>query len=319
MQVSILIPTYNRPEQLAEALASLRHQDLNNIGEIIISDDSQVVAMREANQRTIGTSGLAHLIRYYANTPARGNYPNQWFLGTLAQFPLCLLLHDDDVLRPYGLDRLVSWACMDLQADPEIAVWFGRNLIMNEEGVVDYVASHENTVKYGKDREDCVKPVWEWCLMHSLPPNCMLMRTEVYQEHMRGDRDGNVGDWAMHVRMANAGFHGRFIATDVFKYRIQTQSVTNSGRQADAHLYYEHALELQVPADAEWRKRLMLDKIDVAVATTRYLREGERLRAWKCYLSQNWKWQRRISARGLATLGMLMLPTIAWSWALTAI
>ena len=54
----------------------------------------------------------------------------------------------------------------------------------------------------------------------------------------------------------------------------------------------------------------------VEVATTRYLRDGERLLAWQCLLSSHWRWTRRLSTRGIATVLMLITPAPCWRWAM---
>jgi hypothetical protein len=133
---------------------------------------------------------------------------------------------------------------------------------------------------------------------------------------MCGPRDGNVGDWGLSIRLANAGALGRFIAEDIARYRVHTESLTNSGRGVDAHYMYEIAQQLKVsePAHVEAKGRVLRQFAEVA--TTRYLRDGERAAAWKCFASPHWRWKRRLSPRGIATLGMLLTPSFCWSWAL---
>ncbi len=170
-----------------------------------------------------------------------------------------------------------------------------------------------DTKTYGKDGPSAVRPVWEWCLRHSLPPNSWLMRADTYREFMWGPRDGNVGDWGMAVRMANSGALGSFIAEDISKYRVQAASVTGSG--TNLHYMYEIAHQLKVPPEREAEKKELL-LFFAEVATMRYLRAGERGLAWKCFLSPDWRWQRRFSPRGIVTLAMLATPDVLWRWKL---
>ena len=97
--ISILIPAYARPEQLAEALQSIAQQERSLIGEIIIGDDSPR-SYWDRNQAVIAQSGLAELIDYQPSEPSRGTYPNQWFLASRAKFDHLLILHNDDQLCP---------------------------------------------------------------------------------------------------------------------------------------------------------------------------------------------------------------------------
>ena len=62
MKISVLVPTYRRPHQLAEALESLALQDRSLIGEILVGDDSPDSA-RAANRAAIAASSVASLVR----------------------------------------------------------------------------------------------------------------------------------------------------------------------------------------------------------------------------------------------------------------
>ena len=310
MKISILMPTYRRPHQFKEALESLALQNRSLIGEIVIGDDTPA-AGRAENLAVIEASGLSPLVRYLAHDPPKGNYPNQLSLGQRAVHEYVLLLHDDDHLCEHALDRLAA-ACQ-AETNPAVKIWFGRNLVMDEDGRIDEERSRADTKTYGKDGPSAVRPVWEWCLRHSLPPNSWLMRADTYREFMWGPRDGNVGDWGMAVRMANSGALGSFIAEDISKYRVQAASVTGSG--TNLHYMYEIAHQLKVPPEREAEKKELL-LFFAEVATMRYLRAGERGLAWKCFLSPDWRWQRRFSPRGIVTLAMLATPVVLWRWKL---
>jgi len=303
MLISILIPTFQRPGQLSEALASLAQQDRSLIGEVVVGDDSPP-ADRAANREVIAKSQVAPLVRYLPNDTPLGNYPNQCALGEQARFDHILILHDDDHLCPGGL-ALLARACAD-ETDPRVKVWFGRIEIMNAAGVVDHELTQDDAKRFGKDGAAGVKPVWEWCLTQSLPPNSALLGRETYQALMRGDRDGNAGDWALHVRLANSGAFGRFIGKTVSRYRVQAVSVTGSGRGVDVHYMYEMARQLQVPPGRAREKQVVVGKF-ATVAVHRYLREGERARAWRCF-AEDWTASERLSMQGLRVLLMFALP-----------
>ncbi len=312
MTISILIPTYNRPDQLAEALASLAEQDRSLIGEILIGDDSNAPS-RAANQREIAASGVATLVRYLPNDPPKGNYPNQWSLGEQARFDRILILHDDDHLCPGGLATLAS-ACA-AETDERVKVWFGRNLLMDENGKVDHERATRHHREYGRDGPARAQPMWQWCVTDSIPPNCVLIDRQLYVDYMRGEHDGNVGDWGLSVRLANQGVWGRFVAQDVSRYRAQADSITNVGRGIDVHRLYQLAQQLRVPEHGRPGKDRLLRQL-AQVATVRHLRDGERGHAWRCFASDDWGWRRRLSPRGAATLAMLLTPAALWRWSL---
>lgn len=312
MQISILVTAYRRPAQLREALASVAGQDLDLIGEILVGDDSPP-ADWPANLDAIAASGVAHLVHHLPAHPPRGTYPNQIFLGNQAKCSHVLLLHDDDQLCPGALARLS--ALCENEADSRVKVWFGRIQIMDEDGRVDLDRSRANDAHYGRAGPGEAKPMWDWALTESLPPNSFLMARETYTRFAPGERDGNVGDWGLVVRLANSGAWGRLEADYLSRYRVQSSSVTNAGRGVDVHRWYELLEQLDVQAVALPRKNRRLAQ-HAMIATTRYLRDGERMRAWRCFFSRYVSPRQRLSARGLATLALLLTPRVLWRWAL---
>ena len=312
MLISILIPAYARPEQLGDALASIAQQDRSLIGEIIIGDDSPP-SYWARNQAAIAASGLAELIDYLPSNPAKGTYPNQWFLAEHAKHDHLLFLHNDDELCPGAL-RLLAHACIH-ETDSRVKLWFGTNLIMDESGVVDLERTRASDQWYGRQGPSATRPVWEWCLTESIPPDGCLVEKATYLRHMRGERDGNVGDWAFSVRLANSGAWARFISQPVSRYRVQEGSVTNAGRGVDAHRAYELARELRVPPEMEAAKRERFNR-NMLVVAVRYARDGERMNAWRTYLSPDVPWWERPSLRSGTVFLMLMTPRPLWLWAL---
>ncbi|GAC1541800.1 MAG: hypothetical protein NVS2B4_20820 [Ramlibacter sp.] len=313
LTVSILIPTYNRPHQMAEAIASIASQDLALVGEVLVGDDSSTPEFRAANEAVIAASPIAHLIRYLPNTPAKGNYPNQWFLGATARYEYVLILHDDDHLRPGGLSTLAT-ACANEQ-DPRVKIWFGRYFVIDERAQINREETAFHNKRFGRNGSGAARPVSQWCLTEALPPNSFLVAKETYTRFMEGPKDGNVGDWGFAVRLANSGAWGRFIAEDVSTYRVQKGSVTTAGRGLDAHRAYELADGLVVPEDVIPQKRRRFSVV-APVATIRYARDGERIKAWKCFFSPYWTWRQRLSVRCCVTLLMLLTPRKLWTWAL---
>jgi glycosyltransferase involved in cell wall biosynthesis len=312
MQISILIPTYNRSEQLAEAIASVAAQDRSLIKEVLIGDNSGPKGLAE-NRAVVAASPLAPLIEHIANDPPSSNFPNQWALARRAASSHILFLHDDDHLSPGGLAALVA-AC-ESETDSRVKVWFGRNYVMDDSGRIDMERTRENDRQYGKDGPSEARPVWRWCLKNSLPPNCALLVRADYLQHMEGPRDGNVGDWGLWVRMANSGAWGRFIADYLWSYREQAASQTASGRGLDVHRCYELGLQLKVDSEGEAQKTALLSRMAM-VATLRYLRDGERRLALQCMASSHWHWRDRFSLRGLAIATMLVTPRPFWLWSL---
>jgi hypothetical protein len=309
--ISILIPAYARPEQLAEALQSIAQQERSLIGEIIIGDDSPR-AYRARNQAVIAQSGLAELIDYHPSEPSRGTYPNQWFLASRAKFDHLLILHNDDQLCAGALSVLAD-ACAS-ETDARVKLWFGTPLIMDEAGVIDPERSAASDQWYGRQGPAAARPMWEWCLEESIPPDAFLVEKASYLQHMRSERDGNVGDWGFSVRLANSGAWARYVGQAVSRYRVQAGSVTVAGRGVDAHRAFELACELRVPPEHEAAKRRFYR--NMRVVALRYARDGERMRAWQALLWPGMPWEHRLSLRFVVIALMLLTPRPLWLWAL---
>ena len=313
MRISVLIPTYNRPGQLAEAIASVAVQDLSLVEEILVGDNSCAEMLR-ANRAVIAASPVAALIQHVPNEPPVSPSENFRLLAERARCDHVLFLHDDDHLSSGGLAHLVA-ACAG-ETDSRVKVWFGRNYLMDDNGRIDEERTVAKNRQYGKDGPGIVRPLWQWCLTQSLPPNCSILERASLLQYMEGPRDGNVPDWGLWVRLSNAGLKGCFVPEFVWSYREQAASQTASGRGMDAHRFYELGLQLNVPpGGAEAEKAKLLSGI-AKVAAMRYLRDGERVLALKCFASNHWTWDERLSSRGLATIFMLALPRFAWRWAL---
>ncbi len=104
--VSIIIPTYSRPNLFGKALASAIAQDYGNI-EIIVSDDSPDDATRRVLE-SLPTRG--RIVRYRHNVPALGAAQNFADSLPLAEGVYVNYLMDDDILSPDKVSRMVSVA-----------------------------------------------------------------------------------------------------------------------------------------------------------------------------------------------------------------
>ncbi|PTX92541.1 glycosyltransferase family 2 protein [Opitutus sp. ER46] len=95
--ITVGIPAFNRPQFLAEALASLTAAQAEFPWfEVVVSDDGATSDLRQV----VEASGVRNL-RYYANRRAFGAVDN-WNRGlALATTPWVTVLHEDDLIYPW--------------------------------------------------------------------------------------------------------------------------------------------------------------------------------------------------------------------------
>ncbi|WP_162515379.1 glycosyltransferase [Paenibacillus pinistramenti] len=126
--MSILIPTYNRPEYLEEALQSALAQTYENI-EILIcdnSEDGRTQLMVDYYQTVLGPSR----IKYIKNDTNIGPAANQLKCCTLASGEYINYLMDDDLLHPEKIKRMAHY----LNTRSEVSLVTSRKKIIDSDG-----------------------------------------------------------------------------------------------------------------------------------------------------------------------------------------
>lgn len=107
-EVSVLIPTFNRPAALAVTLTGLYYQDANDF-HVVVADQSDVdcrahnAALRTAIRLLELRGVTVHVLR---NLPRRGMAQQRQFLLDHSRSAYSLYLDDDIVLEPYVISML---------------------------------------------------------------------------------------------------------------------------------------------------------------------------------------------------------------------
>lgn len=137
-RVTIIIPTYSHPEYFRMALISSVNQDFKDAYEIIVVDNNPESS--EENKNAIIVSQIASKkVLYYRNNQNLGMYGN-WNRGIeLARAPFITFCHDDDVLLPSALTRL-----MELQKKTGNKAIFSSMNEIDKYGEVRY--NHQNKI-----------------------------------------------------------------------------------------------------------------------------------------------------------------------------
>ncbi|MDU4659515.1 MAG: glycosyltransferase, partial [Clostridium butyricum] len=125
--VSILIPTYNRPEYFKLALDSVINQTYKNI-EIIIGDDST----NNETEELVFNEYLNKYdnIKYYHNEKNIGQFDNDLKLMKLANGKYINFLMDDDLFKYNKIEKMMNYFINDF--NEEISLVTSHRAVINE-------------------------------------------------------------------------------------------------------------------------------------------------------------------------------------------
>lgn len=138
--VSIILPTYNRPDYLHKSLSSAVNQIYKNI-EILVSDNSS-----PQNPQPIIDEFADPRIKFFQQCKNVGAFTN--VIGTFqkaqGKYVACLL--DDDLWEPQYLSEMVPV----LEENPEAVLAFCDHYMMNEDGQINTSKTEECSRFYGR-------------------------------------------------------------------------------------------------------------------------------------------------------------------------
>ncbi|MCC5663867.1 glycosyltransferase [Nostoc sp. CHAB 5784] len=140
--VSVIIPTYNRPEYLKQAIASAVKQTYQNI-EIIVSDNYS-----PENPQAIVASFGDSRIRFWRHQQNVGMIANQQHGFKMARGKYVASLHDDDIWNEDFLAKLVP----PLEANSELIIAFCDQYIIDANSIINNAGTEENTRGYKRDK-----------------------------------------------------------------------------------------------------------------------------------------------------------------------
>jgi glycosyltransferase involved in cell wall biosynthesis len=212
-QVSVIIPTYNRPALLSEAIGSVLQQTYEDLELIIVDDgsgpetgevisavrDARVVAIRQSN------AGLA-AARNAGIRAARGEF--------------VAFLDDDDTFLPKKLELQVPV----LRDNPATGLVAGRWIVSDE---------IDGTVQERPESTSIGLGLRDWLLHCEFVPNVPLLRTQ-WAVAARGFNTSLwiAEDWDFWIRLAGLGCKMEWLDAVVSVYRIHNQTQMMSSANA---------------------------------------------------------------------------------------
>jgi glycosyltransferase involved in cell wall biosynthesis len=221
--VSIVVPTFNRPEYLGAAIQSALDQTYDNV-EVLVCDDAsgpETTALVESFSDT--------RIRHLRSPTNQGVLRNTQQGYRAARGVYTATLHDDDAWGPDLLSTLVP----ELERDPELIVAFSDHYVMTSEGEVDMQLTQAATARFGRDRLSAGKhmPFHELALVDQAIPILMsaVIRREALDWDSIPEPSSRVYDLWLAYMVCRTGMGAYYSPERLMRYRAHEGSATAAG------------------------------------------------------------------------------------------
>lgn len=292
-RVSIVIPTYKRPDRVLEAIASCLNQT-HPPYEVLIGDDSPDDRTAQAVGKLAPVAGVA--LRYMHNQPSLGQVNNVNNLFSHAQGELVMLLHDDDLLLPESLATLTAI----LSENPDVSLAYGRQYIIHDSGDIN----PESSISFNRDfyrdaeYEGTVLTPFEAGLSQQIPNNGYLMRAEIVQHLKLRAEAGDGCDFDFGVQIGRAGYRPYFTNKYLGMYRLSAQAVSNSTSSDCGYQAYRLLRDCTAETLRAQRIRSQRMRERAPIAITECVARGKKKEALAIYFSR-WYRGRMLSLGGI--------------------
>jgi glycosyltransferase involved in cell wall biosynthesis len=221
--VSVVVPTYNRPDYLREAISSALRQSFQNI-EILVRDNASTDETRKVVQSF--SDRRIHYLRHPTNVG-----PTENVLGGCreARGEYVANLHDDDIWEPDFLEKLVP----PLQKNAAAAISFCDHYIIDAHGTIDPARTHRNTHRWKRDllRPGLHSPLHRIALLDKSIPLSMgaVMRKSAIDWSDIPNLPSCYDFWLMYL-VCRDGQAGYYVPERLTRYRVHSLSETATGR-----------------------------------------------------------------------------------------
>ncbi|MDY6937093.1 MAG: glycosyltransferase family 2 protein [Cyanobacteriota bacterium] len=191
MQLTVIIPVYNRSSMLAQALKSLEKQTYQDF-KIIVCDDASQENLREVVDRFKSLD-----IEYHYYSSNVGQFKNFQRGEQLCQTPLMKFLYSDDLLFPSALEKQVS----QLNQNSNAAVCLGGYIEFKEDRSQQDVKLKKGFIPYlPKPRRES-----QWAELEKLNcffPSAVMYRTDLFRQ-VGGINTGlqGIADWEIYLAL----------------------------------------------------------------------------------------------------------------------
>ncbi|WP_427162642.1 glycosyltransferase family 2 protein [Aliinostoc sp. HNIBRCY26] len=260
--VSVITPTYNRPDYLKAALTSAVRQTYRHI-EIIVSDNCS-----PENPQAIVESFNDPRIRFSRNTTNLGMFGNTIKAFKMARGKYVASLLDDDMWEADFLEKLV----LPLEANPNLALAFCDHYVIDAQGNIDDAMTQECSQFYKRSHlaKGIYQPFYRLALIDRSVSSATaaVIRRDVIDWDAIPAEVGGSWDIYLNYLCCRSGLGAYFYPEKLTRYRVheQTDTMLSGKRNPQAKIR-------KAQADMFCYEQFMAD---------------ERLKEFQPYFQQQW-------------------------------
>lgn len=252
--VSVVIPTFRRPELLSKALESVLENDFRPI-QIVVSndapgDDAPLAVLNELDV----PDGIQ---KKYAETTGCGQAGNVLNGLNETAFEHIVLLHDDDLLLPKAIDHLVqAWG----RAETRIDACYGFQATCDMHGRIDYeLTNNRNFFRSMEFVGVQESPLWASLVAQFPNDGYMIRRSTALQIKFPSEEEVGIEpvDLFFGIRYALAAKAFLLIPEFTSVYRKSVFSILRSSRsrirpaRGDGFMGWDALIQVPISGDLE--------------------------------------------------------------------
>jgi glycosyltransferase involved in cell wall biosynthesis len=268
--VSVVLPTHNRPDWLAEALRSVLDGEFGDF-EVVVSNNGD-----PAHTRKLAAAIRDTRVRWIEQPADLGMLPNFLAALSLARGEYVAVLHDDDWWSPRFLGALVP----PLERHPETVLAFADHFLVNEHGDLELAATDANTLQWGRANlaEGLHRPFFGLVARQSVAiTGCVFRRSALPVSEVTPEVGSFYDSWTTYL-LARTGGAAYFTRERLLYYRSHDESHSSS-RDPSAPLAAAYCRRLMWDDPGLLPYRSLLKKqlgVNHESAGGRLLRQGAR-------------------------------------------
>ncbi|MBE8967021.1 glycosyltransferase family 2 protein [Nostocales cyanobacterium LEGE 12452] len=309
--VSVVIPTYNRPDYLKQAIASAIKQTYQNI-EIIISDNCS-----SENPQAIVASFGDPRIKFWQHPQNVGMLANQQYGFKMAQGKYVASLHDDDIWHEDFLAKLVP----PLEANSDLILAFCDQYIIDANGIINHAGTEENTRAYKRDKlaKGIYKPFSKIGLVDKSIPTAAscVIRNNLVDWYSIPSEVAGMWDLYLTYLFCISGYGAYYYPERLTRYRAheQTDTMLSGSRDVQAKIrkakseMFCYQVFMEDPRLQEFRTHFQQKWLEANTTLGIGLLRSEQIAAARPYFWQALN-QQKFNVRTLAALSLSFTPQL---------